>query len=131
VAEVLPQTQDEHPAAAQGPGDRNARRSILGSVDWREYVVYAALVLVFTFFAVMAGDRGFLTGSNLLNIVRQTTSITIMAVGMVFALCAGEIDLSIGSVVALSSLVAAVLLRDGSIALAVAGGLGVGLGVPA
>jgi ribose transport system permease protein len=129
VAEVLPQTQDEHPAAAQGPGDRNARRSILGSVDWREYVVYAALVLVFTFFAVMAGDRGFLTGSNLLNIVRQTTPITIMAVGMVFALCAGEIDLSIGSVVALSSLVAAVLLRDGSIALAVAGGLGVGLAV--
>jgi ribose transport system permease protein len=129
VAEVLPQTQDEHPAAAQGPGDRNARRSILGTVDWREYVVYAALVLVFAFFAVMAGDRGFLTGSNLLNIVRQTTPITIMAVGMVFALCAGEIDLSIGSVVALSSLVAAVLLRDGSIALAVAGGLGVGLAV--
>ncbi len=129
MAEVLPQTQDERPAAAQGPGDENARRSILGTVDWREYVVYAALVLVFAFFAVTAGDRGFLTGSNLLNIVRQTTPITIMAVGMAFALCAGEIDLSIGSVVALSSLVAAVLLRADSTALAIAGGLGVGLAV--
>jgi ribose transport system permease protein len=46
---------------------------------------------------------------------------------MAFCLSAGEIDLSIGSVVAFSSLVAAVLMRDANIWLAVIGGLSVGL----
>jgi ribose transport system permease protein len=48
---------------------------------------------------------------------------------MTFALSAGEIDLSIGQVVGLSSLVAAVLLRDASILVAVPAALGVGLAV--
>jgi ribose transport system permease protein len=129
VAKTVPQARDKRPATSQGSATGTARDSVLGSFEWREYIAYFALVLVFAFFAIAAGGDGFLAGSNLLNIVRQTTPITIMAVGMAFALSAGEIDLSIGSVVALSSLVTAVLLQNGSILVAVAGGLGVGLAV--
>lgn len=91
-------------------------------------VVYLGFVLIVAFFSITLHEKGFLDGDNLLNILRQTTMVSIMAMGMAFCLSAGEIDLSIGSTVALSALVGAVLLRDvHSIPLAVGGGLGVGL----
>jgi ribose transport system permease protein len=103
----------------------------LRSLESRTYLVFAALVLLFAFFAVVLGDDGFTSRSNLLNIVRQTVPVTVMAVAVVFVLSAGEIDLSLGSVVALSALVTAKVLQSESVALAVAAGLGVGLGVGA
>jgi ribose transport system permease protein len=97
----------------------------------RTYLVFAALVLLFGFFAAVLGDDGFTSETNLLNIVRQTAPVTVMAVAVVFVLSAGEIDLSIGSVVALSALVTAKVLQTESVALAVPAGLGVGLGIGA
>jgi ribose transport system permease protein len=94
-------------------------------------VVYVAFLLIFAFFAVMLRDDGFLSQTNLLNIVRQTTPVTVMAVAVVFVLSAGEIDLSLGSVVALSALVTADVMQSHSAVLAVAAGLGVGLAVGA
>ena len=99
-------------------------------INWRDYVVYIGFAVVFLFFAVTQGSNGFLTTSNLTNIVIQTAPITIMAVGLVFVLAAGEIDLSIGSVVALSALVGAVTLREtDSMLLGVAAGLAAGAAV--
>jgi ribose transport system permease protein len=95
----------------------------------RRYVVYIAFLLIFTFFAVTLRDDGFLSETNLLNIVRQTTPVTVMAVAVVFVLSAGEIDLSLGSVVALSALVTADVMQTHSAVLAVAAGLGVGIGI--
>ena len=86
---------------------------------------------MFAFFAVVLGDDGFTSETNLLNIVRQTAPVTVMAVAAVFVLSAGEIDLSLGSVVALSALVTAKVLQTEGLALAVAAGIGVGLGVGA
>jgi ribose transport system permease protein len=97
----------------------------------RTYQVLAAYLVLFAFFAVVLGDDGFTSSDNLLNIVRQTAPITVMAVAVVFVLSAGEIDLSLGSVVALSALVTAKLLQSEDLALAVGAGLGVGLGVGA
>jgi ribose transport system permease protein len=97
----------------------------------RTYLVLAAYLLLFAFFAVVLGDDGFTSSSNLLNIVRQTAPVTVMAVATVFVLSVGEIDLSLGSVVALSALVTAKLLQTEDVALAVGAGLGVGLGVGA
>jgi ribose transport system permease protein len=106
---------------------RNA--TALRAVEPRRYVVYVAFLLIFAFFAVTLRHDGFLSQTNLLNIVRQTTPVTVMAVAVVFVLSAGEIDLSLGSVVALSALVTADLMQSHSAVLAVAAGLGVGLGV--
>jgi ribose transport system permease protein len=103
----------------------------LRAVEPRRYVVYVAFLLIFVFFAITLRDDGFLSGTNLLNIVRQTTPVTVMAVAVVFVLSAGEIDLSIGSVVALSALVTADVMQGQSAVLGVAAGLGVGLGVGA
>jgi ribose transport system permease protein len=101
----------------------------LRTVEPRRYVVYVAFLLILAFFAATLHDDGFLSQTNLLNIVRQTTPVTVMAVAVVFVLSAGEIDLSLGSVVALSALVTAYVMQSQSAFLAVAAGLGVGLGV--
>ncbi len=81
-------------------------------VGLRPYVVYVAAALIFGLFAVILRDDGFLTASNLLNIGRQAAPIAVMAVGMTFALAAAEIDLSIGSTTALSSLVTAEVVGE-------------------
>ncbi|MEV8630947.1 ABC transporter permease [Streptosporangium sp. NPDC051023] len=102
----------------------------LRAVDPRRYVVYLGFALIMVVFSIVLRDDGFLTGSNLVNIVQQTAPITVMAVGMVLVLTAGEIDLSIGSVVALSALVAGVVLRSyDNMLLAVAAALAVGAAV--
>jgi len=101
----------------------------LRGLDPRAYVVYVAFLLILAFFAITLSDDGFVTSDNLLNIVEQTAPISIMAVAVVFVLSAGEIDLSIGSVVALSSLVAAVVLRDVGLVPGIAAGLGTGVAI--
>ena len=88
------------------------RLAQLRAVDPSRYIVYVGFVLILIGFSIVLRDDGFLTTRNLLNIVQQTTPITIMAVGMVFVLTAGEIDLSIGPIVAVSALLASLVLRE-------------------
>ncbi|MCT2195056.1 ABC transporter permease [Paenibacillus sp. MB22_1] len=97
----------------------------LKKFDWRDYIVYLAFVGVFIYFSAMLFDDGFLTVGNLLNIVRQTTTITLMALAMTFVISTGEIDLSVGSITALSSLVGALALQAG---FGLLGGLIAGVG---
>lgn len=54
----------------------------------------------------------FLKTDNLRNIANQIAVIAIMAIGMTLVIIAGHIDLSVGSLVALSAVVAARLIRD-------------------
>jgi ribose transport system permease protein len=82
-------------------------------VDWRNYIVYIAFVFILIFFGATLGDQGFLLPSNLLNIVRQTTMISIMAVAMTFVIASGEIDLSIGSTTAFAALISALAMQAG------------------
>ena len=78
--------------------------------NWRQYITYLGFILIFVFFSATLYDKGFLEPNNLLNILRQTAMISIMSVAMTYVLAAGEIDLSIGMVAGLSSLVAAVAM---------------------
>ncbi|WP_440709497.1 ABC transporter permease [Herbiconiux sp. YIM B11900] len=99
------------------------------TVKWSNYVVYIGFVLVFVFFAVTQ-TQYFLNATNLTNIVIQAAPITIMAIGMVFVLSTGEIDLSIGSTVALSALTAGVVLQGtGQWWIAALAGLAIGAAV--
>jgi ribose transport system permease protein len=95
--------------------------------EWQQYVVYAAFVVIFLFFAVTLHNQGFLESNNLLNVVRQTAIIAIMAMAMTFVLSAGEIDLSIGSIAGLVSVVTGLVLNDHNLVFAVAAGLATGL----
>lgn len=92
-------------------------------------MVYLAFTLILVTFSILLRDDGFLTSSNLINIGRQAAPIAVMSVGMTFALAAGEIDLSVGSVVALSSLIAADLVSDHGFLVAAVGAIAVGAGI--
>jgi ribose transport system permease protein len=105
----------------------DAMRSSLSRLDLQQYVVYFGFLAIFLFFAIVLKDSGFLTVRNLSNIVLQTAPVTIMAIGLVFVMSAGEIDLSVGSIVAVSALAAAVTLAQYGLAAGVAAGLGAGL----
>ena len=107
--------------------DETSWQNWLKEFEWRSVVVYLAFVAILLFFAVTLREQNFFTSSNLINIIRQTAPITVMAVGMTFTLSAGEIDLSIGSIVALSALVTAVILRDFGFFPGVLAGLSVGI----
>jgi ribose transport system permease protein len=95
--------------------------------DWRQYVIYAGFVVIFIFFSITLNDKGFLDPNNLLNIVRQTAMIAIMAVGMTFVLSAGEIDLSVGSVAGLTSVTTALAISNFGLIGGVFGGLLTGI----
>lgn len=124
-----PSTIPPGPVARTEAGPIRSASARLRALDPRTYVVYLAFLLILAFFAVTLSDDGFLTSDNLLNIVKQTAPITIMAVAVVFLLSAGEIDLSLGAVVALSALVTAVVLRDVGLVAGIAAGLGTGIAV--
>lgn len=100
-------------------------------IDWSKYIVYIAFVVMFIFFSIWLNGKGFLSVNNVLNITRQTAMITIMAVAMTFVIGSAQIDLSIGAVAALSSLVCALTIGatgNGLLAVLVAVGLGAGIG---
>ncbi|MGB8170831.1 MAG: ABC transporter permease [Chthoniobacteraceae bacterium] len=54
----------------------------------------------------------FLKSENLINIANQIAVIAIVAIGMTFVIIAGGIDLSVGSLIALAAVVAALLIRE-------------------
>jgi ribose transport system permease protein len=101
--------------------------SFASRFNLQQYVVYLGFLAIFLFFALMLRDSGFLTVRNLSNIVLQTAPVTIMAIGLVFVMSAGEIDLSIGSIVAVAALAAAVTISSYGMAAGIVAGLGAGI----
>lgn len=95
-------------------------------IDISKYIVYIIFVLCLIILGIWL-KGSFFSLSNLLNITRQAGAVSVMAIGMVFVIGLGHIDLSIGSVVAVSSLITAYILRDtGNPVLAVIVAIGFG-----
>jgi ribose transport system permease protein len=87
------------------------------------------LGLVFLSAVLWALTPHFLTVSNLLNVAQQTSINAIVAAGMTFVIISGGIDLSVGSIVALSGVALGSLLQAGQpVVVAVLGAVTVGIG---
>jgi ribose/xylose/arabinose/galactoside ABC-type transport system permease subunit len=69
------------------------------------YVTFVVLMVTFSF----ASDV-FFTTSNFQNIGRQTALVSVVAVGLTLVIIAGEIDLSVGSVLALAGMTSALAM---------------------
>jgi ribose/xylose/arabinose/galactoside ABC-type transport system permease subunit len=72
----------------------------------------AALALVYLLFVVLAPDT-FARSANLITMARQTAVVGVAASGMTLIIVLGGIDLSVGSAVALTTVVVASLLKAG------------------
>jgi len=86
---------------------------------------FLAVVLVYGLFGCLSPDT-FLGWINLTTMVRQTVVVGIVAIGMTLVMVQGGIDLSVGSLVALTTVVIARCIQAGQGAL-VAAGLGIAL----
>ena len=122
---------------ARGTGTSRPR------IDLRQNMLYVGFAVLFVFFAATLGDEGFTSSNNLLNIIRQTATISVMAVAVTFVIGAAEIDLSVGAVAGLASVICAMALDAYGLAAgilaglllgatvgAINGSLVVGLGIP-
>ncbi|GAA2615749.1 multiple monosaccharide ABC transporter permease [Paractinoplanes durhamensis] len=70
------------------------------------YIAFAAIVVLFTILT----DGDMLAPQNISNIIVQNSYILILAIGMILVIISGHIDLSVGSVVAATGAIAAVLM---------------------
>ncbi len=96
----------------------------------RQSGIYIAFIAIVGLFAILT-DGILLNPENLTNVVLQYSYILILAIGMVIVIIGGHIDLSVGSVVALTGAVSAiVVIKNGAPWwLGVLAALGVGLAV--
>lgn len=105
------------------------KKSFLKKILEQNLIVYIAFVAIFILFSFILG-KNFLSTTNILNITRQTAMISIMAMAMTFVIGTGQIDLSIGSITAMTALITALIIQHtGSIVLGLLGGLAVGAAV--
>ena len=95
------------PAAALHTGTSDLRELLTRNL--RQSGIYIAFVAIVGLFAILT-DGVSLSPGNITNIVLQYSYILVLAIGMVIVIVAGHIDLSVGSVVALTGAVSAVLV---------------------
>jgi putative multiple sugar transport system permease protein len=94
-------------AVALHAGTSNIRELLTRNL--RQSGIYVAFVAIIALFAILT-DGVSLSPDNITNIVLQYSHILVLAIGMVILIIAGHIDLSVGSVVALTGAVSAVLV---------------------
>jgi ribose transport system permease protein len=96
------------PAARSEKPDNPLRRFL--TTAEQPVVLYGAFVVLLIGFTI--ASPVFFSASNFANIARQTALVSIIAIGMAFVIITAEIDLSVASNLALSGVVAAVVMRD-------------------
>lgn len=88
--------------------------------------------LILLFIVIAALNDRFISPSNLSNLLRQVSINALISFGMTFVILTGGIDLSVGSILALSSALLASMITSGmnpEMAVIVAAVIGLGLGV--
>ncbi|MFK3983269.1 multiple monosaccharide ABC transporter permease [Micromonospora sp. NPDC050397] len=112
MSSIAPASADAGAGASVGVGDprppdgKPLRRF---SLNLRQSGIYVAFALIIVLFSVLTGGD-LLQPQNISNIIVQNSYILILAIGMILIIIAGHIDLSVGSVVAMSGAIAAVLM---------------------
>ncbi len=95
-------TTDREAVAVRDEGARRVREAQTGRL--RAFIgrsgLLLALIILFVILAAVAPN--FLTARNVFNVLRQVSFVGIIACGMTLALIGAEVDLSVGSVVALT-----------------------------
>ena len=102
MPEVRPVTEATH----KGAPSKRSMRSLLASfeIDGRLLGMVLALAVVWVVFNIVSGGL-FLSPRNLWNLSVQSAAVAIMATGMVLVIVSRNIDLSIGSILAVTALV--------------------------
>lgn len=90
----------------------------------RQYGILIGLIGLITVFSILS--ERFFTISNMLIVMRQTSIVAFLGVGMTFVILGAGIDLSVGSVLAFSGEVGAGVMQNGGIFFGILAGLALG-----
>jgi len=90
----------------------------------RQYGILIGLIGLITVFSILS--ERFFTISNMFIVMRQTSIVAFLGVGMTFVILGAGIDLSVGSVLAFSGAVAAGVMQNGGIFFGILAGLALG-----
>jgi len=115
VTATVPHLDSPARPPQRGGAGRPGRTSILTSPFLGKYAsVLITVALLVAMFSVGAGRYdNFASPQVVLNLFVDNAFLIVLAVGMTFVILTGGIDLSVGSVVALSTMIAASLLQTG------------------
>lgn len=86
--------------------------------EMRKYAPQMILISLLIFFSILSPN--FMTTRNIIIIIRQVSFAAISAIGVLFVMIAGGIDLSIGSQIVMTNIVLAIMLVDWGLPLGVA-----------
>ncbi|NLL77007.1 MAG: sugar ABC transporter permease [Clostridiales bacterium] len=81
------------------------------NLDMKQYGMVLALIAVFIIFAILTGGKN-LSPANINNLIMQNGYIVILAVGMLLCVLTGNIDLGVGSIVALCGAAVGIMMVD-------------------
>ncbi len=98
-------------AAQARPARGRARALLAGLIRRRESAILLALVVLMV--GIGLYESNFLSGSNLYLVSRQISFVAIVALGELFVILHGGIDLSVGSIMALAGMAAAKAMENG------------------
>ena len=116
------------PGAASPSGVRAPRMS-WRQIQFQEYALVGVVALLVLAGAILEPDA-FLSSDNFLNVLRQSSIIGVLAIGMTFVIATGGIDLSVGSMVAAAAIVGGQFVDSGSAAF-ILGSLAMGIALGA
>ena len=100
---------DRPPVVADTVPQKKVGGVKISTTALRAYSMVIALIVIWLLFTWATGGV-FLTARNFSNLMRQTAVTGVLAVGMLMVIVAGQIDLSVGSVVGLTGGIAAICL---------------------
>lgn len=82
-----------------------------GSINLKQYGMMIALVVIFLIFTVLSGGKN-ASAMNVNNLIMQNSYVVVLAVGMLLCIITGNVDLSVGSVVAFTGAACAIFVLD-------------------
>ena len=97
-------------------------------INLKQYGMGIALIVIFLVFSVLSSGKNF-TPMNINNLVMQNSYVVILAVGMLLAIITGNVDLSVGSVVAFVGASSAIMILDWGLPIGVVVLLSLALGL--
>lgn len=81
------------------------------NVDFKQYGMFIALIAIFLIFFILSKGAN-ATPVNINNLIMQNGYVVILAIGMLFCVLTGNVDLGVGSIVALCGACSAILVVD-------------------
>ncbi len=98
---------------AEQSGSSGTKRRL----DWRSFAASYSTIAIFVVLVLVASfiSTSFLSSRNIENVLRQVASTGVISMGMLLVILTGGIDLSVGSVAALGSILCASLLTTQSL----------------